>query len=264
MKTLSIENSGLQLKRFALLGMSGLGKTFISRRLAEKDDWSHYSVDYEIGKLLFKSQYENLLDGFEIDNLTNLSNFLGKPGSPSLGGISFSEYLKRQKLHRDAEIKATLDACLLVEKSPDLSHMLCDTSGSICELVNPSDENDKILTSLSKNFVIICLEAPDSMYQVLINRFLAKPKPMYYEENFLRSLWENFKNHTSDVNDKINPDEFMVYGFKALIERRKEIFDTISKNWGISLNFEQLIKINSANDLIDAINFAIMKKIKSK
>ncbi|GIR95455.1 MAG: hypothetical protein CM15mP98_04250 [Paracoccaceae bacterium] len=41
-------------KRFALLGMSGLGKTFISRRLAEKDDWSHYSVDYEIGKLLFK------------------------------------------------------------------------------------------------------------------------------------------------------------------------------------------------------------------
>ena len=87
---------------------------------------------------------------------------------------------------------------------------------------------------------------------------------MYYEENFLHSLWENFKNHTSDVNDKINPDEFMVYGFKALIERRKEIFDTISKNWGISLNFEQLIKINSANDLIDAINFAIMKKIKSQ
>ena len=121
MKTLSIETPGFQLKRFALLGMSGLGKTFISRRLAEKDDWSHYSVDYEIGKLLFKSQNKNLLDGFEIDNLTNLSNFLGKPGSPSLGGISFSEYLKRQKLHRDAEIKATLDACLLVEKSPDLS-----------------------------------------------------------------------------------------------------------------------------------------------
>ena len=31
MKTLSIENTGFQLKRFALLGMSGLGKTFISR-----------------------------------------------------------------------------------------------------------------------------------------------------------------------------------------------------------------------------------------
>ncbi len=260
MRTLSIETSGFQLKRFALLGMSGLGKTFISRRLAEKDDWSHYSVDYEIGKLLFKSQNKNLLDGFEIDNLTNLSNFLGKPGSNSMGGISFSEYLARQKLHRDAEIRATLNACLLVEKSPDLSNMVCDTSGSICELVDPSDDKDKILTSLSKNFVIICLEAPDSMYQVLINRFLAKPKPMYYEENFLHSLWENFKNQTSEVDDKINPDEFIVYGFKALIKRRKKLFDTISKNWGISLNFEELRKIKSANDLIDAIQFAIMRK----
>ena len=260
MKTLSIETPGFQLKRFALLGMSGLGKTFISRRLAEKDAWSHYSVDYEIGKLLFKSQNKNLLDGFEIDNLTNLSNFLGKPGSPSMGGISYSEYLTRQKLHRDAEIEATLNACLLVEKSPDLSHIVCDTSGSICELVDPSDDKDKILTSLSKNFVIICLEAPDSMYQVLINRFLAKPKPMYYEENFLHSLWEDFKNQTSDVDDKINPDEFIVYGFKALIKRRKEIFDTISKNWGISLNFGALRRIKSANDLIDAIQFAIMRK----
>ncbi len=264
MKTLSIENTGFQLKRFALLGMSGLGKTFISRRLAEKDNWSHYSVDYEIGNLLFKSQYRNLLDGFEIDNLTNLSNFLGKPGSLSMGGIPFSEYLKRQKLHRDAEIKATLDACLLVERSPDLSHMVCDTSGSICELVNPFDESDKILTSLSKNFVIICLEAPDSIYQVLIDRFLANPKPMYYEENFLRFLWDNYKNHASDVNDQINPDEFMVYGFKALIKRRKEIFDTISKNWGISLDFEKLRKIKSAVDLIDAIQFAIMSKTKSQ
>ena len=263
MKTLSIENSGLQLKRFALLGMSGLGKTFISRRLAEKDDWSHYSVDYEIGKLLFKSQYENLLDGFGIDNLTNLSNFLGKPGSPSLGGISFSEYLKRQKLHRDAEIKATLDACLLVEKSPDLSHMLCDTSGSICELVNPSDENDKILTSLSKNFVIICLEAPDYMYQVLIDRFLAKPKPMYYEENFLHTLWQNFRNDTLNIDDQINPDDFMIYGFKALIKRRKAIFDSISKNWGISLNFEKLRVVKSASDLVEAIQFEIASKMKS-
>ena len=76
MKPFSIENSGLKLKRFALLGMSGLGKTFISRRLAEKDDWSHYSVDYEIGQLLFKDNHENLLKGFDIDNLTHLSNFM--------------------------------------------------------------------------------------------------------------------------------------------------------------------------------------------
>ena len=264
MKTIANETSAFQFKRFALLGMSGLGKTFISRSLVKKDSWSHYSVDYEIGKLLFKHQHQHLLDGFEIGNLTNLSNFLGKPGSPSMGGIAFSEYLTRQQLHRAAEIKATLNACSLVENSPELSHIVCDTSGSICELVNPFDENDKVLSSLSKNFLIICLEAPDSMYQVLIDRFLAKPKPMYYEENFLHSLWQSFRNDQSNINDKINPDEFMIYGFKALIKRRKEIFDTISKNWGISLNFEQLRKVKSAANLIEAIQFKIVNKIKSQ
>ena len=264
MKIIANETSGFQFKRFALLGMSGLGKTFISRSLVQKDSWSHYSVDYEIGKLLFKHQHEYLLDGFEIGNLTNLSNFLGKPGSPSMGGISFSEYLTRQQLHRDAEVKATLNACALVESSPELSNIVCDTSGSICELVNPSDENDRILTSLSKNFLIICLEAPDSMYQVLIDRFLAKPKPMYYEGGFLHSLWLDYRNDTLNINDPINPDDFMIYGFKALIKRRKDIFETISKNWGISLNFKQLREIKSAADLIKAIQFETMSKIESQ
>ena len=263
MKINANETPGLQFKRFALLGMSGLGKTFISRSLVKQDNWLHYSVDYEIGKILFKNKHKNFLNGFEVGNLTNLSDFLGKPGSPSMGGIPFSEYLTRQKLHRDAEIKATLRASSLVENSPELSHFVCDTSGSICELVNPSDENDAILKSLSKNFLIICLEAPDSMYQVLINRFLAKPKPMYYEEKFLHSLWQSFKNESPNINDHINPDDFMIYGFKALIKRRKAIFDSISKNWGISLNFENLRVVKSAADLVKAIQFEIASKIKS-
>ncbi len=260
MKIIANETSGFRFKRYALLGMSGLGKTFISRKLENKDRWSHYSVDYEIGKILFKNKHRNLLNGFEVGNLTNLSNFLGKPGSQSMGGISFSEYLTRQQLHRDAEIKATLNASSLVERSPKLSHFVCDTSGSICELVNPSDENDKILSSLSKNFLIICLEAPDTMYQVLIDRFLAKPKPMYYEENFLHSLWKSFRDDTLTTFDEINPDDFMIYGFKALIKRRKAIFDTISKNWGISLNFEQLRDVKCAADLIGAVERAIRVK----
>ena len=260
MKINAIESRGYQFKRFALLGMSGLGKTFISRTLVKQDDWLHYSVDYEIGKILFKNKHSNFVNGFEVGNLTNLSNFLGKPGSQSMGGISFSEYLTRQQLHRDAEIKATLNASSLVERSPELSHFVCDTSGSICELVNPQDENDKILSSLSKNFLIICLEAPDTMYQVLIDRFLAKPKPMYYEENFLHSLWKSFRDDTLTTFDEINPDDFMIYGFKALIKRRKAIFDTISKNWGISLNFEQLRDVKCATDLVGAIESAIRVK----
>ena len=263
MKVPTNETPGFQFKRIALLGMSGLGKTFVSRNLYKNDNWSHYSVDYEIGKLLFKNEHQNLFEGFDIDNLTNLSNFLGKPGSSSKGGIPFSEYVSRQQLHRDAETEATLKACSLVETSPNLSHIVCDTSGSICELVNPSDKGDILLTSLSRNFLIICLEAPDSIYQVLIDRFLARPKPMYYEENFLNSLWQTFKIGNSSTDDKINPDDFMVFGFKALIERRKAIYDMIAKNWGIRLNFENLRNVKTATDLMEAVQSEIESKVKS-
>ena len=92
-------------------------------------------------------------------------------------------------------------------------------------------------------------------FQVLIERFLAKPKPMYFQEDFLNSLWQNFRNDASNINDQINPDDFMIYGFKALIKRRKAIFDTISKNWGISLNVERLREVKTAADLIGAIEF---------
>ena len=83
---------------------------------------------------------------------------------------------------------------------------------------------------------------------------------MYYEENFLHSLWQTFKIGSIDTDDKINPDDFMIYGFKALIKRRKKIFDIISKNWGVSLNFEYLRKVKSADDLIDAKQVEMDKK----
>ena len=100
MKELTNNNPGLQFKRFALLGMSGLGKTFISRNLTKTDNWSHYSVDYEIGQLLFKDNHENLLKGFDIDNLTHLSDFLGKPGSSKMGKLRPKEVAKLIRVSR--------------------------------------------------------------------------------------------------------------------------------------------------------------------
>ena len=86
---------------------------------------------------------------------------------------------------------------------------------------------------------------------------------MYFQEDFLNSLWQNFRNDASIINDQINPDDFMIYGFKALIKRRKAIFDTISKNWGISLNVERLREVKTAADLIRAIEFAIRVKLRA-
>ena len=264
MKKLIEDNSAFQMKRFAFLGMSGLGKTFIARNLVRQNNWSHFSVDYEIGKLLFTDKYKDLLEGFSVENLTNLSKFLGKPGSPSMGGIPFSEYVNRQKLHRAAEIKATLQVCSLIENSPNLCQVVCDTSGSICEIVDPLDKNDRILTALSKSFLIICLEAPTSIYETLIKRFISKPKPMYYQESFLTYIWQKFKSDYNKSEHQIDPDEFTIYGYKALIQRRKDIFNTISENWGITLNFEIMSQVSSGSDLVKAIELQMEREVRKK
>ena len=95
-------------KKITLIGMSGLGKTFISHILHVKHGWLHYSVDFRIGSnYLRESIFETCGKtnislnerSFSIKDLSLLSKYLGKPGNPSANGLDFSEYMKRQKEH---------------------------------------------------------------------------------------------------------------------------------------------------------------------
>ena len=91
MKIIANQTSGFQFKRFALLGMSGLGKTFISRSLVKKDNWCHYSVDYEYGKrvrrqrtMLFRSKKDR----------SKLQSFLGKELGKDLNSVRNNAHLQ--------------------------------------------------------------------------------------------------------------------------------------------------------------------------
>jgi hypothetical protein len=49
--------------------------------------------------------------------------------------------MKRQEQHREAEIAATLDTARFIERAEEIygyRHFVCDTSGSICEVVDPT------------------------------------------------------------------------------------------------------------------------------
>src|SRR5882672_8118948 len=117
-------------KAVTLFGMSGVGKTTLADLLQDYN-WFHYSVDYRIGT---RYMGEHIVDNFKreamkvpflrelllsdsiyicsnitFENLSPLSTYLGKPGDPAKGGISFAEYKRRQKQHREAEIRALHD-----------------------------------------------------------------------------------------------------------------------------------------------------------
>ena len=266
-------------KRVSLLGMSGLGKTKLSNMLQSTFSWFHYSVDYRIGTRYLD---EHIVDNFKqeamknvflrdlllsdsiyissnlnFNNLSPLSTYLGKPGSEDLGGIDFNLYKKRQKQHREAEILSVMDTNKFIEKSNNIyayQNFVCDTSGSICEVVNPEDPNDPLLTHLSKNTLIILIKGDKKHKDQLIKRFKANPKPIYYNENFLNEKWSNFKNINNVNNKNVDPNKFILYCFEDLLDHRIPIYDSIAKNWGITINADDISKVKNEKDFINLVS----------
>ena len=208
---------GAQHKRVMLFGMSGLGKTHVSSLLRGSGNWFHYSVDYRIGT---RYMGENIADNFKqiamqnpelrdlllsdsiyiasnitFDNLTPLSTYLGKPGDQSKGGLPFAEYLRRQEQHRQAEISALMDTTRFISRAEEIYHydnFICDTSGSICEVVNPENPNDPVLSALADQVLMVAIEGSDNHTAKLIKRFDRAPKPMYYQPQFLAEKWAQY------------------------------------------------------------------------
>lgn len=251
----------------AVLGMSGVGKTRIAAMMRREAHWFHYSVDYRIGTRYMDEAIEDnfkreamkapllrellLSDSIYIssnitfDNLDPLSTYLGKPGDPNKGGIAFDEYIRRQREHRDAEIRALLDTPLFVEKARDIygyEHFICDTGGSICEIVDPDDNNDPVLTSLSDTCLIVYFEGDAAHADALKTRFDKSPKPMYYNESFLRSVWSDYLKETGLSETSVDPDAFIRWGFARLIEWRAPRYKAIADNWGVTIPAAEIEK----------------------
>jgi hypothetical protein len=271
-------------KRVSLLGMSGLGKTRLSNMLQSTFNWFHYSVDYRIGtryldefivdnfkqeamknaflRELLLSDSIYISSNLNFNNLSPLSTYLGKPGKETLGGINFEKYKERQKQHREAEILSILDTNKFIEKSNDIygyQNFVCDTSGSICEVVNPEDPNDPLLSHLAEDTLIILIKGSRKHKEQLIKRFEKDPKPIYYNEDFLNKKWSNFKDEFKVSNSNVDPDKFILYCFKELLDYRTPIYNSIAKNWGITIDADDISKVKNENDFINLVSHYLSK-----
>ena len=258
-------------KRVLLFGMSGLGKTYISNMLRANGDWFHYSIDYRIGtrymgelisdsyKLaamktpylgeLLKSDSIYIESNITFDNLTPLSNYLGKPGNIELGGIPIAEYETRQEQHRKAEIAALLDTGYFVSRSKEIyqyENFICDSGGSICEVVDPEDPNDPVMKHLSQNTLLVWIKGSEAHTEALIDRFDKNPKPMCYEKSFLVTKWEEFINLKNINANKVDPNEFIRWTYSKALSHRQPRYEKMSK-WGITVKAEDIEKVKNTN-----------------
>ncbi len=271
-------------KRVTLFGMSGLGKTRLSGMLREEASWFHYSVDLRIGT---RYMGEHIVDNFKreamrnpflrellmsdsiyiasnitFQNLAPLSTYLGKPGDPALGGILFSEYLNRQRQHRVAEIAATRDALSFIDRARDIygyDHFVCDTSGSLCEVVDPWDPKDPVLRDLAKSTLLIWIRGTSDHLDELAARFDRAPKPMYYPEDFLKRLWDEFCAENDVPPESVDPDAFIRHGFRALMSHRLPIYRAMAENWGVTVDAAEVAAIRDPRDFDTLVATAIAR-----
>ena len=260
-------------KAVALFGMSGLGKTRVAAMLRARADWFHYSIDYRIGT---RYMGEHIVDNFKreamrnpflrqllrtdsiyiasnisFENLSPLSTYLGKPGDPGRGGIAFEEYVNRQRQHRMAEIAALMDTPLFMGKAREIygyQHFLCDTGGSICEVVDPDDPDDPVLGVLSRNLLMVQIEGTEALEEELVRRFRADPKPMYYPEPLLRESWRQYLDERGVGEDRVDPDDFIAWGFRRLLAHRVPRYAAIARRWGIAVTAEEIEAVRTPDD----------------
>lgn len=271
----------------ALIGMSGVGKTRVSAMVRDAGDWFHYSVDYRIGtrylneeitddfkreamknpylRELLRSDSIYIGSNLSFHNLTPLSTWLGKPGAAARGGIPFDAYIARQRLHREAEIAAMLDAPTFIERARELyryDHFICDTSGSLCEVVEAANPNDPVLNALYRSMLPVYIRATEAMEEDLKARFDRAPKPMYYQEAFLKGVWTDYLAETGADEAKIDPDAFIRYGFARLIEHRRPRYQAVADTWGVTVEAGDVAAVETPEDFDRLVAEALERRAK--
>ena len=98
------------------------------------------------------------------------------------------------------------------------------------------------------------------MTEKLVQRFCSSPKPMYYNEDFLNRKWEEYLNIKNVDKENVDPNDFVIFGFKSLIKHRLPIYKKISVNWGIKIDSEEIKKIKDKNDFVYLITTKLEKK----
>lgn len=277
MKVTAKEFASGSNKAVTLLGMSGVGKTHISNILPSSQ-WFHYSGDYRIGtkyldepildcvkkeamrqpylREILCKDYIYIRNNITIDHLQPISHFLGKLGDAQKGGLCLKEFKWRQALFRDAELRAMQDVGAFMRKARDIygyPHFINDAGGSVCAL-----SDSECWEELSRNTVILYLQADQEMENTLIERARRSPKPLFYESDFLDRHVNTYLQEfaVGDVN-AIDPDHFVQWVFPMLIAHRRPRYAGIAEKYGYTIDAKQIFDIDCTDALISLICDAI-------
>jgi hypothetical protein len=267
-------------KCVTLLGMSGVGKTYLSA-LLRRQDWFHYSGDYRIGTRyldehildLIKSQAMQvpflgdllrrdwifIRNNIKVDDLGPVLSFVGKLGNPELGGLPLREFNRRQALYREAEIAAMKDLPQFVRKANEIygySNLVNDVGGSLCELDDPG-----VIELLARHSLILYIQVPEADEIKLIQRAQADPKPLYYRPEFLSAAAKDYlETRGLEYVAEIDPDDFTRWVFPRLFHSRVPRYEAIARPHGYTVGSTEVAQVRDERDFLQLLEQAIARK----
>ena len=267
-------------KCVTLVGMSGVGKSYLSAKLRGRN-WFHYSGDYRIGtrylgeyiidmlkeqaikvpflRELLRNDWIYIKNNIRVNDLGPVLSFVGKLGNPELGGVELGEFIERQAIYRQAEVDAMYDIPHFIEKARNIygyPHFVNDVGGSLCEL-----DEAGVMDILVENTLILYIKVTDdAQEQVLIERAVSDPKPLYYRPEFLQQHLEIYFEETGlEYAAQINPDDFARWVFPRLFRSRLPRYDKIAE-LGYTVTSEEVDKVRDDDDFQQLLELAIARQ----
>jgi hypothetical protein len=267
-------------KKITLVGMSGVGKTYISSML-RSSQWFHYSGDYRIGTRyldeaildmikskamevpflneLLRNDWIYIRNNIKVSDLGPVLSFVGKLGNPTLGGVELKDFQRRQDLYRQAEIAAMHDVPGFIEKAQNIygyKHFVNDVGGSLCELDDPA-----VMDVIDENTLILYIQVTnEEEEQKLISRAQSAPKPLYYRPEFLLEQLEIYlAENNLEFAAQMDPDEFTRWVFPRLFHSRVPRYEDIAKR-GYTVTSQEVSSVKNEADFLALIETAIARQ----
>ncbi|MDH5765128.1 MAG: ATPase [Gammaproteobacteria bacterium] len=265
-------------KNITLLGMSGVGKTYLSALLRESH-WFHFSGDYRIGtryldehildmikqqamqvpflKELLRNDWIYIRNNIKVHDLGPVLSFIGKLGNPELGGVELDSFLKRQALYREAEIATMYDVPSFISKAREIygyQHFVNDVGGSLCELDEPG-----VIERLAEHTLILYIQVTDKEEEnKLIQRAQSDPKPLYYRPEFLQEQLDIYlKKNNLQYAAQMDPDDFTRWVFPHLFHSRIPRYEAIAEPYGYTVTSQEVAQVKDEKDFLQLLETAI-------
>ncbi len=268
-------------KKITLLGMSGVGKTYISGML-RRHDWFHFSGDYRIGtryldepildlikqqamrvpflKELLRNDWIDIRNNIKIEDLGPVLSFVGKLGNPDFDGLSLPEFSCRQASYREAEIAAMKDVPEFIRKAQEIygyDRFVNDVGGSLCEL-----EDDSVIDLLAEHTLILYIQVTTrDEEETLIRRAQSDPKPLYYRPAFLAEHLPIYMAEKGlEFVAQVEPNDFTRWVFPRLFHSRVPRYEAIAGPHGYTVTSQEVAQVKNEADFLALVESAIERK----